>query len=43
VFSASGELLKSMGGGSFTGVAIHGGTIFAQDYTNSNYKCVLFK
>ncbi len=40
VFSASGELLKTMAG-SFTGVAIHGGTIFAQD--RPNYKCILFK
>jgi DNA-binding beta-propeller fold protein YncE len=40
-FSASGELLKTMGHGDFSGVAIHGGTIFAQDYNNS--KCVLFK
>jgi DNA-binding beta-propeller fold protein YncE len=41
VFSASGELLKTMAGGDFTGVAIHGGTIFAQDCRNS--KCILFK
>jgi DNA-binding beta-propeller fold protein YncE len=41
VFSASGELLKTMGRGHFTGVAIHGDTIFAQDYTNA--KCILFK
>jgi DNA-binding beta-propeller fold protein YncE len=41
VFSASGELLKTMGRGDFTGVAIHGGTIFAQD--NENSKCILFK
>jgi DNA-binding beta-propeller fold protein YncE len=41
VFSASGELLKTMGGGRFTGVTIHGGTIFAQDCNNS--KCILFK
>ncbi len=40
VFSASGELLL-MGRGDFTGVAIHGGTIFAQDRANS--KCILFK
>jgi DNA-binding beta-propeller fold protein YncE len=40
VFSASGEVLKTMAG-SFTGVAIHGGTIFAQDCDNS--KCILFK
>jgi DNA-binding beta-propeller fold protein YncE len=30
VFSASGEMLHTMRGGAFTGVAIHGGTIFAQ-------------
>ncbi len=41
VFSASGELLKTMGSGDFTGVAIHGSTIFAQDHSNS--KCILFK
>ncbi len=41
VFSASGELLKTMGSGDFMSVAIHGGTIFAQDYRNS--KCILFK
>jgi DNA-binding beta-propeller fold protein YncE len=40
VFSASGELLKPIGG-YFTGVAIHGSTIFAQDCDNS--KCILFK
>jgi hypothetical protein len=40
VFSASGELLKTVSGGDFTGVAIHGGTIFTQDYKS---KCILFK
>jgi DNA-binding beta-propeller fold protein YncE len=41
VFSASGEVLTTMDG-PFTGVAIHGGTIFAQDMGMS--KCiVLFK
>ncbi len=40
VFGASGELLKTMAGGNFTGVALHGGTIFAQDYDNK--KCILF-
>ncbi len=40
VFSASGEMLKTMGRGPFTGVAIHGSTIFAQDYYS---KCILFK
>jgi DNA-binding beta-propeller fold protein YncE len=40
VFSASGEVLKTMRGGSFAGVAIHGGTVFAQD---RNSKCVVFK
>ncbi len=47
VFSASGKL-KTIGSGRtigssrpFSGVAIHGGTIFAQDYNNS--KCILFK
>ncbi len=45
VFSASGELLKTMGRDDsppdIRGVAIHGGTIFAQDYSNA--KCILFK
>jgi DNA-binding beta-propeller fold protein YncE len=40
VFSASGELLKTMGGGAITGVAFHGGTIFAQ---TSRAQCVVFK
>jgi DNA-binding beta-propeller fold protein YncE len=40
VFSASGEMLHTMGGGWFTGVAMHGGTIFAQTYDND--KCVVF-
>ncbi len=44
VLSDSGELLKAVRGVDFsgvTGVAIHGGTILAQDGDNS--KCVLFK
>jgi hypothetical protein len=43
LFSASGETLKTMGGGDFTGAAIHAnpGTIFAQDYISET--CVLFK
>jgi DNA-binding beta-propeller fold protein YncE len=41
VFSASGELLKTMGRGDFRGVAVHGGTVFAQDGTSG--KCILFK
>jgi DNA-binding beta-propeller fold protein YncE len=32
VFSASGEVLHTMGDGDFSGVAIHGGTIFAQSH-----------
>jgi DNA-binding beta-propeller fold protein YncE len=32
VFSASGEMLHVMGDCTFTGVAIHGGTIFAQSH-----------
>jgi DNA-binding beta-propeller fold protein YncE len=43
VFSASGELLKTMGCGAFTGIAIHGGTIFAQSATDSGDMCVLYK
>jgi hypothetical protein len=39
VFSASGEML-TMGRGDFSGVAIHGGTIFAQAHIDD--KCVLF-
>ncbi len=40
VFSASGELLKTMDGEfSYSSVAIHGGTVFAQDGTDS---CILF-
>ncbi len=39
VFSASGEVLHTMRGGDFSGVAIHGSTIFAQTY---NDKCVVF-
>jgi DNA-binding beta-propeller fold protein YncE len=41
VFSASGELHHTMAGGDFTGVAIHGGTIFAQTYGNDS-KLVAF-
>jgi sugar lactone lactonase YvrE len=43
VLSASGELLKTMGCVAFTGVAIHGGTIFAQSSTDSGDMCVLYK
>jgi DNA-binding beta-propeller fold protein YncE len=39
VFSASGEMLHTMRGGAFTGVAMHGGTIFAQTYSED--KCVV--
>ncbi len=43
VFSGSGELVTTMGGRAFTGVAMHGGTIFAhaQDYPNA--KCTVFE
>ncbi len=41
LFGGSGELLKTMGRGGFTGVVIHGGTIFAQDHPNQ--KCIVFK
>jgi hypothetical protein len=41
VFSASGEMLTTMADGVFVGVAMHGGTIFAQDSVYG--KCVLFK
>ncbi len=40
VFSAGGEMLKTMRGRDFTGVARHGGAIFAQAYING--KCVVF-
>jgi DNA-binding beta-propeller fold protein YncE len=40
VFSASGEMLRTMRHGDFSGVAMHGGTIFAQTY--SDRKCVVF-
>ena len=39
VFSASGEMLTAMAG-DFSGIAMHGGTVFAQAYTDS--KCVVF-
>jgi hypothetical protein len=41
VFSASGEMLKAMGFGRFTGVAMHGGTVLAQDYESE--RCVVFE
>jgi DNA-binding beta-propeller fold protein YncE len=40
VFSASGEMVQTMGRRGFTGVAIHGGTIFAQDQFDCT--CILF-
>ena len=40
VFSVSGEMLTAMAGDRFTGVAMHGGTIFAQ--TCDDDKCVVF-
>jgi tripartite motif-containing protein 2/3 len=40
VFSASGEMQHTMRGGNFTGIAMHGGTIFAQTYDDD--KCVVF-
>jgi hypothetical protein len=40
LFSASGELVKTMGDGLFTAVAVHGGTIFAQDI---EHRCVVFR
>jgi DNA-binding beta-propeller fold protein YncE len=39
-FSASGEVLMMLGGGDFTGVAIHGSAIFAQTYREK--KCMVF-
>jgi hypothetical protein len=40
VFSASGEMVHTMGGGYFSGVAMHGATIFAQTYNED--KSVVF-
>jgi hypothetical protein len=40
VLSSSGELLKTMGHGIFTSVAVHGDTIFAFTYTTA--MCVVF-
>jgi DNA-binding beta-propeller fold protein YncE len=40
-FSGSGELLMTMGAGCFTGVALHGGTVFAVDERKA--KCVVFR
>jgi DNA-binding beta-propeller fold protein YncE len=40
VFGAGGELLKAMGDCTFRGVALHGGTIFAQDYDSE--QCIVF-
>jgi tripartite motif-containing protein 2/3/tripartite motif-containing protein 71 len=41
VISGSGEVVKTFEGGCFAGVAIHGGTIFAQD--DEKEKCVVFE
>jgi DNA-binding beta-propeller fold protein YncE len=41
LFSASGELVKTMGRGGFTGVAVHGGAVFAQDW--DGMQCVVFE
>jgi hypothetical protein len=41
VFSASGEMLHAMRDGTFTGIAIHGGTIFAQTCDEDD-ECVVF-
>ncbi len=43
LFSASGEMLMAMGRGAFTGVVIHGGSVFAQDYDTPKFIRVLFK
>jgi hypothetical protein len=44
VFIVSGEMLHTMGDGLFMGVAIHGGTIFAQtcDVAAVSNGCVVF-
>jgi DNA-binding beta-propeller fold protein YncE len=41
LFSGSGEVVKTMGCGSFTGVLVHGCSIFAVDIACK--KCVVFK
>ncbi len=41
LFNAAGELLQCLGTGCFSGVAVHRGTIFAQDYDGS--VCVVFE
>jgi DNA-binding beta-propeller fold protein YncE len=40
VFSAGGDVLKTMGDGQYTGVALLGGTVFAQD--RAQQRCVVF-
>jgi hypothetical protein len=41
LFNASGALLKAFGDGFFTGVALYGGTLFAQDRTD--HRCVVIQ
>jgi hypothetical protein len=41
VFSASGELVMTMGDGGCSGVAVHGGTVFAQGVLTM--RCVVFE
>jgi DNA-binding beta-propeller fold protein YncE len=41
VFRASGELLTTVGGASFSGIAVHDGTAYAQAY--SGFKCTLYR
>jgi DNA-binding beta-propeller fold protein YncE len=40
VFSSSGKAMKTMGRAEFTGVAIHGGAVFAHGYESQD--CVVF-
>jgi DNA-binding beta-propeller fold protein YncE len=40
LFDAGGELLRTFGRGFFTGVAVHGGDVFAQD--GASEECVVF-
>jgi hypothetical protein len=40
LFGDTDELLLTFGDGDFTGVAVHGTTVFAQDC--SNYRCVVW-
>jgi hypothetical protein len=40
MFNASGDVVKTMGAGLFSGVAMHGGTVFAHDIVRG---CAVFE